>query len=272
VTARATGPGRVLRGAVPVRGEAPWLLRLPAGPGGPAPLLVALHGKGDRAERFAREARAALPRGWALLVPGAPIPRDRSGGPPPSAIGASWYLYDGDTPAFRESLAGAAATVVEALRRARSASRRRGRGLRPPAPGGAVLLGFSQGAYLAGVLAVRRPDLFRAAVLVAGRLKVEALRREIPAARARGLRLLALHGARDAAVRPGAARASVASARASGLDARFEAFDAGHEFSPAMRARAREWIGRLGAPAGNRSGARPGRGRAPRSRRRRASG
>jgi predicted esterase len=226
----------MLRGRAPVRWDAPWLLRLPSARG-PAPLLVALHGKGDRAERFEREARRALPRGWALLVPGAPIPRDRSGGPPPSAIGGSWYLYDGDTPVFRESLARAEAFVAAAVRRARAA------GARPR--GRAALLGFSQGAYLAGVLAVRRPDLFRAAVLVGGRLKVEALRREMPRARALGLRLLALHGARDPAVGPGPAGASVAAARAAGLDASFEEFDAGHEFTAAMAARAREWLGAL---------------------------
>lgn len=227
---------RVLRGTAPVRWDAPWILRLPGGRG-PAPLLVALHGKGDRAARFDAEARAALPRGWALLVPEAPIPRDRSGGPPPSAIGGSWYLYDGDTPAFRESLGRAQAFVVDAVRRARAASGR--------ARGRAVLLGFSQGAYLAGVLAVRRPDLFRAAVLVGGRLKVEALRRDLPRARARGLRVLALHGAWDPAVKPAPAAASVAAARAAGLDASFEEFDAGHEFTSAMAARARGWLSDL---------------------------
>jgi predicted esterase len=203
---------------------------------------VALHGKGDRPDRFEREAVAALPAGWALLVPSAPIPRDRAPGHGAGSVGGSWYLYDGDTPLFRESLARAEAFVLRALDRARAASRRRPRGVRPPDFRRVALLGFSQGAYLAGVLAVRRPRRFRAAVLVGGRLKHEMLAPRFAAARA--VRLLALHGSRDEAVRPAPAREGIEAARAAGLEADFRAFDAGHEFTPAMGRAARRWLAR----------------------------
>ena len=201
---------------------------------------MALHGKGDAASRFEAEALGALPPGWALLLPSGPIPRDRDGGRGGALLGDSWYLYDGDTPRFRASLDEAEAHLRRVLRAARSAA---GRGAVDSRP--AALLGFSQGAYLAGIAAVRNPALFRAAVLVGGRLKSEVLGPLFPGARR--LRILALHGERDPSVRPGPSRESLEAARAAGLDAEFRAFDAGHEFTPGMRAAAREWLGALDA-------------------------
>ena len=259
---------RPVEGRVPFTVRVPWRLLLPEGRGGPAPLLVALHGMGDRIGRFEAEARAALPPGWALLLPSAPLPRDRERARPGEGSGASWYLYDGDTPRFRESLAGAEAHVLGLLGRLRRAAGRRPRGTRPPDFRRVALLGFSQGAYLAGVLAVRNPRAFRAAVLVSGRLKHETLAGEIPAAAAAGLRVLVLHGAGDLRVLPGPAAASAAAARAAGLAAEDRELPGGHEFTPAMRGAAREWLARLDggietgrAPRGTRPvrGARRGR-------------
>jgi dienelactone hydrolase len=164
------------------------------------------------------------------------------------ALGDSWYLYDGDTPRFRRSMEEAEGHLHRVLRSARAAARRRPPGTRAPDFRRPCLLGFSQGAYLAGIAALRRPGAFRAAVLVAGRLKVE-----VPGARlrdARGLRVLALHGAADPSVKPGPARESVEAARAAGIDGEFRLFEAGHEFAPAMRAAARAWLAGIerGAP------------------------
>ena len=229
---------RVVAGSLPFVREVPWRLHLPPGRGKPVPLLVALHGKGDRAEVFEKEALEALPGGWALLVPSGPIPRDRSGKHP---LGDAWYLYDGDTPAFRESLSQAESHVLRLLAHLRSAGPTPGS--RAPDFDRAALLGFSQGAYLAGTLGVRHPRAFRAAVLVAGRLKHEMLAENFPAAR--DLRLLGLHGRDDPAVLPGPSRASMEAARAAGLHAEFRAMDGGHAFTPGMRAAAREWLGGL---------------------------
>ncbi len=216
------------------------LQRHDTGPG-PAPLLVALHGKGDRVERFLAEAEEALPGGWGLLVLETPVQAPGRDDPGPD----SWYFYDGDTPRFRESLDRAVAYVGKALKNLWAMEKEDG----PPSPrtdfGRVALLGFSQGAYLAGVTAVRHPDLFRAAVLVGGRLKIEILGEAVPEARARGLRVLALHGANDLLVKPGPSEESVGKAKALGLDAEFRSFDAGHRFTPEMRRAAREWLAAL---------------------------
>ena len=221
---------RAVEGAVPFVRRVPWRLLLPAEATARPPVLVALHGKGDRADRFEAEALDALPEGWALLLPSGPVPRDRhpvKGGLP---LGDSWYLYDGDTPAFRVSLDAAEAHLLRTI----AAARRKAR------LGPAALLGFSQGAYLAGVVGVRHPGKFRAVVQVGGRLNVEMLGSLLPAAR--GVRFLGLHGARDASVKPGPSSESMAAARAAGLDAAFREFDAGHEFAPEMRRAAKAWL------------------------------
>jgi predicted esterase len=262
VTAPGAGERGLLRldGTLPFVREVPWRLHLPAGPGVPVPLLVALHGKTDTAARFEAEALGALPPGWGLLVPSGPIPRDHQGPAGRQGIGDAWYLYDGDTPAFRESLDRAEAFLVELLLRVRRAAGES----RPIDPSRAWLLGFSQGGYLAGMAAVRRPEEFRGAVLVGARLKVEALGGHLPAAAAAGTAVLALHGSRDLLVAADRQRESVAAARAAGLDATMEEFDAAHAFPPPMRDAARAWLAtRDGGGPGNRTGS-GGGGRAPR--------
>jgi len=225
-----TGERRAVEGAVPFVRPVPWRLLLPPGAAPRPPVLVALHGKGDRADRFEAEALGALPAGWALLLPSGPVPRDRHPVKGGISLGDSWYLYDGDTPAFRASLDAAEAHLLRVV----AAARRKAR------LGPAALLGFSQGAYLAGVVGVRHPGRFRAVVQVGGRLKVEMLGPLL--AEARSVRFLGLHGARDVSVKPGPSAESMAAARAAGLDAAFREFDAGHEFTPEMRRAARAWL------------------------------
>jgi phospholipase/carboxylesterase len=215
---------RAYEGEVPFVREVPYRLVRTGPDSDTTPLLVALHGKGDRIDRFEAEALEALPRGWALLLPAGPVPRDRRGAP----LGDSWYVYDGDTPAFRASLDAAEAHLLRVLKKIR----RHGE-FRP-----AALLGFSQGAYLAGVVGIRNPERFRAVVQVAGRLKTEILGEHFPAAR----RVLGLHGSKDPSVKPEPSRESLAAARAAGLDAEFREFDAGHEFTPEMRRAVKEWL------------------------------
>jgi predicted esterase len=222
-----------------------WRLHLPAG-AGKAPLLVALHGKGDRIERFEAEALEALPPGWALLVPAGPIPRDGGARPRPDVAGpapisSSWYLYDGDTDVFRESVARAASYLRGVVEDVIAAS---------PTPGYAIpdasrvaLLGFSQGAYLAGLAAVQDAGFYRAVVLVGGRLKVESLTAALPGAA--GLAVLGLHGALDEAVRPGPSRECIEAARQAGLAADWSEHPCAHEFSPSMRKEASRWLGKV---------------------------
>ena len=239
---RRAAPRAVVEGALPFLLPVPWRLHLPPGRGGPAPLLVALHGKGDRADRFEAEALDALPRGWALLVPSAPLPRDRAGGGD-RAVGGSWYLYDGDTALFRESLARAEAHVVGLL--ARILPEAPPPGFRAPDPARISLLGFSQGGYLAGVAAVRRPGLFRAAVVAGGRLKHEMLGGWAPGAGGGGRARAPPRGARAGAAPPAPSERSMGAAREAGLDASFRVLPGGHAFSPRMRAEARRWLSRI---------------------------
>lgn len=223
-------------GSRPFTVPAPWRLHLPEGDA-PAPLLVALHGKGDTMERFEEEALDALPDGWALLVPLGPIPRDGRPRPEGGGLGGSWYVYDGDTPAFRESVERASAHLRGLVAEVLTVSRP---GAAPLDAGRIALLGFSQGAYLAGMAALRSGGFYGAAVLVGGRLKVEALGEHLPGAR--GFPVLGLHGRDDLMVKPGPSRASIEAAAAAGLAARWVEVEGHHEFNAAMRAEAKRWL------------------------------
>ena len=229
----------MLDGFLPFVHQVPYRLHLPPLPGGAVPLLVALHGKGDSLDRFEAEALEAVPDEWGLLVPSAPLPRDsrtgREGG-----IGHSWYLYDGDTPEFRASLGRAETFLVDLVTRVRMRAWDHMVEGRPVDPKRMALLGFSQGAYLAGVTAMRHSGLFGAAVLAGGRLKSEML--EPWFGEAKGLRILGIHGRDDRSVGADPCRRSIEAASAAGLPAEFREMDGGHEFTPAMRAAAREWL------------------------------
>lgn len=153
---------------------------------GPFPLLVALHGWGMTVPAFRDLMRPLLPDGWALLVPEGvlPVEVDAVGG---RRVGRAWYAYDGDQAGFRAWLEAGDRHVMP-LVRAEAADpeidRRR-----------VHLLGYSQGAYLAGFTAFHHPRDFAGLVLAAGRLKHEFVADRL--ARARALRTLFVTGARD---------------------------------------------------------------------------
>ncbi len=109
-------------------------------------------------------------RGVALLVPDGPYRievRGRSG----SREGHAWYIYTGDQDRFLKSLKisekdilNLAEPILEEHRV--SASR-------------TILLGFSQGGYLAGFTACRNPQRFGNCVIASARLKHEFLTDEL---------------------------------------------------------------------------------------------
>jgi phospholipase/carboxylesterase len=108
------------------------------------------------------------------------------------------------------------------------------------ARGRTILVGFSQGAYLAYYLALRHPDRVDAVCGIAGRAKAEVLTDVL--GEARHVRVLHLHGSEDPAVLPAPCAESIATLAEAGLDARFELIPGGHEVTPPMVQRIGEWI------------------------------
>jgi predicted esterase len=135
---------RLLRAAIRQRFEAtPPLEYLPPGydPSRPAPLVIALHGFGGRADTFAPVWRRPAKRQGAVLV----VPQ----GVRQVGTGFSWNNID-ETGTILEY-------TLDWVGERRAIDRDR-----------VVLTGFSQGGYLAMALGVRHPELFVGVVPIAG--------------------------------------------------------------------------------------------------------
>jgi phospholipase/carboxylesterase len=183
-----------------------------------APLVVAVHGLGDRPENLADLYRD-LPAPCRLVLPRGPIPYHG---------GSSWF--DIDIPyapdAGLGARIGAAADRVAAL-----AAHLRATGAIRGKP---VVTGFSQGGMIAFAAAVRHPDAVGLAVPIAGALPEAAL----PAGPVAGPRpaVRAFHGTADGLVPIGYARRTVEALRAAGFDATLREYaGVGHSVPDDMR-------------------------------------
>lgn len=188
------------------------------------PIVIAVHGLGDRPESFAR-LFASYPGSARVIIPAAPRPHGEGG---------SWFtvnLQDPSDPTRLASMEEAAEQLATLARELRE------RYPRAPAP---ILTGFSQGGLLSYLVAVRHPGLIRRAVPVSGWLP-EPFWPRTAAPGAPPIR--GLHGDEDKRIPLGPTRDAVAALSARGWDASLETFPGvGHSLSPEMRARLYELI------------------------------
>lgn len=191
------------------------------------PMVVALHGLGDRPERFAG-LFDGFPLAARVIVPRAPTPY---GG------GSSWFRIERPPGAAMVGDMRASTDAIAALITRLTA--------RHPTVGRPVVAGFSQGGMLSYALAVHHPKLIAGAVPIAGLLPEALWPKAGPIAPVR-----ALHGVADARVPYAAAEALVLRFVDLGADARLQPFvEVGHQVPPAVRAAAFEAIAALIAPA-----------------------
>ncbi len=217
----------------------PYQLELPEGDAPPAgwPLVLALHGMGMRAERFAEQVREALPEGCALAVPTAPLPFEKSAKDGTREIRRAWYVYAGDSPEFRRDLH-STADLVARLRTAICAGR-------PIDRHRVVLLGFSQGGYLAGVAGLRDRALYQGLAICAARLKVEMLEAEL--AGAAGYPVLLVRATEDRAMPAQGTERGRAALAAADAAVTVREVPGRHAFTPAIAGAVREWLTELWA-------------------------
>lgn len=215
----------------------PYQLELPEGepPAAGWPCVLALHGQGMDAERFAESVRPALPAGTALAVPSAPLPFEKLKRDGTREIRRAWYVYDGDSPEFRTRLR-ATADLIAQLRTAILAGR-------PIDPERIVLMGFSQGGYLAGVAGLRDRARYQGLAICAARVKVEMLDEELQGAA--GFPVLLAHATEDRAIPPEGVERGRAALESAGADATVRGVPGGHAFGEAMAGAVREWLQEL---------------------------
>lgn len=189
-----------------------------AGPEDSLPLILAIHGLGDRPERFADllddlpfPARLILPRGLDPLPEG----------------GYSWFPIRARSPDVA-GLSGGIARAGDALVpfvHELLATR--------PTLGKPIVTGFSQGGMLSFYLAVRAPDLFAAAFPVGGWLPPPLWPSTPPK---QAPTIFALHGAIDNAVKLGPTQEAVDRLQQLGWSAQLKVWpDVAHAIPPTMR-------------------------------------
>ncbi len=185
------------------------------------PVIVALHGAREDGARL-RERLSRVEAGpFAVLYPDAPFAVEVRE-PPPARIGFAWYQYTGDGERFVRAMEESGAHL-DRLIGAASAEHRLD-------PSRVLLLGYSQGGYLAAYHALKNASRFRALVAIACRVKVEALAEALP--RARGFPVLVIHGRNDEFVKWEAQERAVAELANRGVAVETHMTDGGHGLRP----------------------------------------
>lgn len=194
-------------------GPVPYLVVEPAAATDDLPLVVALHGRGDTAEGFARFARELrLPA--RVLVARAPLDFGR---------GKQWF--EKGAPDAEAQVLARAADIAALARELRT------RYPKAPKP---LLVGFSQGAMIALQSLALHPDLFAGAAALSGFLPVDRDLPKAPPARP----VLLTAGTRDTLVPPEKTRAAARTLEALGHAPKLFEFDGPH----AVPARVREEV------------------------------
>jgi phospholipase/carboxylesterase len=192
-------------------------------PGRSLPLIVGIHGLGDRPEMFARLFASEFPIAARLIFPR---------GPALEGQGFSWFpipiasAIDGEAVADGVRVAGEGiAALIERLAREHSSDAK------------PVVFGYSQGGILSFYLAAQHPDLVAAVVPIAGFLPRSLLATTRPAP------TYAFHGGSDELVPVAAARATIQAFTERGGAATLAEYPhVGHEITVAMMRAARQKV------------------------------
>lgn len=183
------------------------------------PMVVAIHGLGDRPEAFTGMFRG-YPGKLRIIVPRAPTPYGKHG------LGGSWFRIE--RPPSTAMLADMRASAAKLARLITSAQ------ARYPTRGKPIVTGFSQGGMLSFAMAVLYPELIRGAVPIAGLLPKALWPKSGPVAPVR-----ALHGTADNRVPYSAAEALTLHLVDMKVDARLTPFQGvRHRVPTAVRAAA----------------------------------
>lgn len=190
----------------------------PAEPGESLPIVIGIHGLGDRPELFFRTFASEMPARVRMILPRAPTAY---------GDGFSWFEVLGTNLAAAGSNPAFVGGITDAGERLAALIEKLTNDLHPPAP--PIVFGFSQGGILAYYLAAKHPAAIAAALPIAGLLPPSLGPTAVPA------KTFAYHGGRDDLVPIDAARATVAAFRAAGGEAELSEYPhLGHAMSLAM--------------------------------------
>lgn len=201
-----------------------------AKPGEELPMVVAVHGLGDRPENFAG-VYDGLPARARIILPRAP----KTWRP-----GYSWFdiaiPYSENEASLAAGIGEAADLLADFITQLRD---------RVPTIGRPVITGFSQGGMLSFAVAVRHPDLISMAIPMGGALPRDLLTKSAADANLPSVR--AFHGAGDPLIPVDQSRRTVRSLVELGFDATLTEYPGvGHTIGPEMREEVFELLKGLG--------------------------
>lgn len=200
-----------------------------ADPNSALPLLIVLHGLGDRPEHFL-PVFESLPVKARLIAPRAPDP---------AGDGGSWYPFDGASP--EQMASGIMARALKVAELIEFVTRSR------PTLGKPVVTGFSQGGVLSFALAAYYSDQLFAAVPLAGCMPVDV---PPPRAAPPAFTVRAFHGKTDQRVPYKDGVRTVAWLKRHKVKASLKSYPGvGHALTDKMREQAKQEVGRLLAAA-----------------------
>jgi phospholipase/carboxylesterase len=191
----------------------------------PLPMVVYIHGRGDRPRVPARP----------LLGEDDPIRLILPRAPESLGDGYTWLpvsARDGESEELVRGLehaSGWLANLIDALTE------------RYPTLGSPIVAGFSQGGMLAFALATHHPEVVGAAFPVAGWLPPSLIPRA-PIADRRHPRIRAMHGTDDSTLRIERTRAAVTELQKSGYQVELHEYDVSHRMSAEMWRELRGWL------------------------------
>jgi len=210
------------------------------------PLVIAVHGLGDRPESFIRLFdELEIPA--RIIAPRAPIAW---------GSGFSWFPLPGTGQASHEAFVEGLRDSARSLAELATALAREHRSLRPP-----VIVGFSQGGMLSFAVAALYPEAIRASLPVAGLLPdaldpIESSDAESNGPSEVGAKLptvIAFHGDADSRVPEARAALAVERLRDAGYDARLQSYPGvGHSIPASMR---RDLLAAIAAAVGEKPSA-----------------
>ena len=181
-------------------------------------LVVALHGMGQNGAVMRSKLRPIESESnHVFLYPDGPLPFEKEG-----REGRAWYIYTGDQDAFLESARLTAAWLDSVI--ADTVGRH------GCDPDGVHLVGYSQGGYLAGIMALGEPGRYASLVSCCSRIKSEILPEG--GARDATTRILAIHGENDRFIDCARARAAADMLEKHGWPVTFRSFPSGHGLTP----------------------------------------
>jgi predicted esterase len=190
-------------------------------------LVLALHGVGGTAARFATLRNDFADADFIWAVPEAPYPLALQDG-----IGYSWTAQmSGVEDIRKESYATSSRYVVELVDALRGRYN----------VGDVYLLGFSQGSYLGYGAALRNPAVFKGLICFGGPFKPAALGAEELTA-GRDVRIFIAHGEDDPAVSYEESTTARDDLEAFGYDVTFRSFSGGHEVPAEVLREAEAWM------------------------------